>query len=54
MLPIVADVPGAISTNQLRLQLTGLPRIIKRWVYTLLTRHLYAVRERILMSRRFF
>ncbi|MBU2676272.1 MAG: polysaccharide deacetylase family protein [Gammaproteobacteria bacterium] len=53
-LPIVADVPGAISTNQLRLQLTGLPRITKRFIYAYLTRHLYAIRERRLMSRRVF
>ena len=54
VLPIVADVPGTISTNQLRLHLTGLPRLVKRLVYILVTKHFHAVRERILMSRRFF
>ena len=53
-LPIIADVPGTASVNQLRLQLTGLPRFLKRLIYMLVTKHIYAVRERILMSRRFF
>jgi peptidoglycan/xylan/chitin deacetylase (PgdA/CDA1 family) len=53
-LPIVADVPGNASVNQLRLQLTGLPRFLKRCSYVLLTRHVYAVRQRVLMSRPFF
>lgn len=53
-LPIVADVPASASINQLRLQLTGLPRFTKRLIYILVTKHIYAVRERILMSRRFF
>jgi len=53
-LPIVADVPGNVSTNQLRLQMTGLPRFVKRLTYILVTRQVYAFRERILMSRRFF
>lgn len=53
-IPIVADVPGGVSVNVLRLYLTGLPRIIKRIIYVLLTRHIYAIRQRILMSRRFF
>lgn len=53
-LPIVADVPGAVSINQLRLHLTGLPRFIKRTIYILVTKHIYAIRERFLMSRRFF
>jgi len=53
-LPITADVPGMVSTNQLRLQLTGLPRFVKRLTYILVTKHIYAVRERILMSRQFF
>jgi peptidoglycan/xylan/chitin deacetylase (PgdA/CDA1 family) len=53
-LPIVADVPASASVNQLRLQLTGLPRFTKRLIYALVTKHIYAVRERILMSRRFF
>jgi peptidoglycan/xylan/chitin deacetylase (PgdA/CDA1 family) len=53
-LPIVADVPGTVSTNQLRLQMTGLPRFVKRMTYVLVTRQIYAFRERILMSRRFF
>jgi peptidoglycan/xylan/chitin deacetylase (PgdA/CDA1 family) len=53
-LPIVADVPASASINQLRLQLTGLPRFTKRLIYVFVTKHIYAVRERILMSRRFF
>jgi peptidoglycan/xylan/chitin deacetylase (PgdA/CDA1 family) len=53
-LPIVADVPGAISTNLFRLQLTGLPRFFKRLIYVSLTKHVYALRQRHLMSRRVF
>ena len=53
-LPIVADVPGAISTNLFRLQLTGLPRLFKRFIYVSLTKHVYALRQRRLMSRRVF
>jgi peptidoglycan/xylan/chitin deacetylase (PgdA/CDA1 family) len=53
-LPIVADVPGTISVNQLRWQLTGLPRLLKRTSYRLVTRHVHALRQRRLMSRRFF
>lgn len=53
-LPIVADVPGTISPNGLRLHLTGLPRLFKRAAYRVLTRHIHAVIERISMSRRFF
>jgi peptidoglycan/xylan/chitin deacetylase (PgdA/CDA1 family) len=53
-LPIIADVPGTLSINQLRLQLTGVPRFTKRLTYMLVTKHIYALRQRILMSRRFF
>jgi len=53
-LPIVADVPGTASVNQLRFHLTGLPRLFKRWSYVLVTKHVYALRQRVLMSRRFF
>lgn len=53
-IPIVADVPGDVSTNVLRLHLTGLPRKIKRAVYLLVSRHIYAIRTRVLMSKRFF
>jgi len=54
LLPIVADVSGSISTRQLRLQLTALPRFAKRLIYVLLTKHMYAIRERYLMARRVF
>lgn len=53
-LPIVADVPGNVSTNVLRLHLTGLPRVVKRTAYLLVTRHVHAAVERALMSRRYF
>jgi peptidoglycan/xylan/chitin deacetylase (PgdA/CDA1 family) len=53
-LPIVADVSGNASVNQLRFHLTGVPRFAKRWVYLLVTKHLYAIRQKRLMSKRFF
>lgn len=53
-LPIVADVPGDVSVNGLEAQLTGIPRLLKRTVYRVLTRHLYGLRQRALARRRFF
>jgi peptidoglycan/xylan/chitin deacetylase (PgdA/CDA1 family) len=53
-LPILADVPGDISVNVLRAHLTGIPRLLKRTGYQLLTRHLHALRLRVLARRRFF
>ena len=53
-LPILADVPGASSVNVLRAQLTGIPRLLKRTGYRVLTRHLHAWRQRVVARRRFF
>jgi peptidoglycan/xylan/chitin deacetylase (PgdA/CDA1 family) len=53
-LPIVADVPGHVSVNVLRLHLTGLPRVCKRAAYLLVTQHIHAAVQRASMSRRFF
>jgi len=53
-IPIVADVPGTASVTELSLLLTGVPRFLKRLIYLTITRHIYALRQRRLMSRRFF
>ncbi len=53
-LPILADVPGDASVNVLRGHLTGIPRLLKRTGYRLLTRHLHAWRQRVMARRRLF
>ena len=53
-IPIIADVPPDISTNLLRLHLTGIPRAVKRFLYRTVTRHLHAMRRRRALDRRFF
>lgn len=53
-IPIVADIPGDASVNELSLQLTGMPRFFKRQIYFFVTQHIYAIRQRFLMSRPFF
>jgi peptidoglycan/xylan/chitin deacetylase (PgdA/CDA1 family) len=53
-LPIVADVPGDASVRVLRGHLTGVPRLLKRLGYRLLTRHVHAARCRFFATRRFF
>ena len=53
-LPILADVPGALSENGLSAQLTGIPRLLKRTGYQLVTRHFHALRQRWRARHRFF
>lgn len=53
-IPITADVEGDASISSLKLHVTGLPRMTKRTIYVLLTKHIYALRQRLLMARRFF
>lgn len=53
-LRIVADVPGDCSVNRLRAHLTGLPRFVKWIGYRLVTRHLHAMRQAVLVKRRVF
>jgi peptidoglycan/xylan/chitin deacetylase (PgdA/CDA1 family) len=53
-LPILADVPGDASVNVLRAHLTGLPRLLKRAAYRLVTRHLHGWRTRYYATRPFF
>ncbi len=53
-IPITADVGGDASICDLQLHLTGIPRFLKRTVDALVTKHLYAMRQRILMSNPFF
>jgi len=53
-IPIVADVPETASVMELSLRLTGIPRFLRRSIYRTITRHIYALRQRLLMSRRFF
>jgi|GEM_PF-1777030 len=53
-IPIVADVPGNASVNELSIHLTGIPRSLKRFVYRAITRHIYSLRQRRLMAKRFF
>lgn len=53
-IPIVADVPGSASVNELRTYMTGIPRFVKRLIYRTITRYIYALRQRRLMARRFF
>jgi peptidoglycan/xylan/chitin deacetylase (PgdA/CDA1 family) len=53
-LRVLADVPGDASVNALCMQLTGIPRFLKRLVYLSVTRHIYAWRQERLMQRRFF
>jgi peptidoglycan/xylan/chitin deacetylase (PgdA/CDA1 family) len=53
-LPILADIPGEVSVNVLRAHLTGIPRLLKRIGYLVLTQHLYALRQHMIAHRRFF
>jgi hypothetical protein len=53
-IPIVADVPGNASVSELSVHLTGIPRFLKRSIYRAITRHIYSLREKRLMGRRFF
>lgn len=53
-IPITADVQGDASLSSLQLHITGLPRMVKRTIYILITKHIYALRARLLMARRFF
>ena len=52
-IPIVADVPGNASVDELSIHLTGIPRFLKRSIYRAITRHIYSLRQRRLMARRF-
>lgn len=53
-IPITADVEGDATLAMLTFHLTGIPRLLKRSAYVLATKHIYAIRQRVLMSRRFF
>lgn len=53
-IPITADVEDEASISALRFHLTGIPRRLKRTIYVVVTQHLYALRQRLLVSKPFF